>query len=1225
MATAERPRRTKVTPQRVARDPAVFNPLNQLRSTIRRYILLEGVLSACLFVAAWFALGLVLDFGFFKATGVDWVFAAHWFLRVFLLILAFTAVTVVVEGVLAAALFCVAALALGLTEYVGVAGLASVFGSRVWEWVDAAPLWFRLGTLLWVSFPLAVVIGFRLLRRLTKELSYETLALVLERRFPKLLGDRLITAVEMGNVKKMKKFGYSEEMLRATIAEARERVAKVPVSEVFNWRRLWLMALASVALVFGTVAVGLASHALATKSVEPARASWKFAHVTGIFLERNVALMNTPWPRRAHVELVAFPEREATVSRDIATVPITARAYKWVVADASVREGWRPMKWSDVTPGLVGREVPAIDAAALRRADDAERALPATIGDWHVDAVEARLFVPESAPDDSLASDALAYRNGLREKLGGDFDAVQEVFKSLNATADRPSMGRTLRKLELTRPEVKPDENGNPVTVQEPLKLQFFYRGVKFKGKGDLTPKQNNEYTGDVSGLKEDVYFYVEADDFQTPAQRIRLIPPPTLKRLYRVQEEPAYLHHAPATGTSFDDLKGRRQLMNEKNLSLTGERSVFVVPAGTQVTIHADPYSDDEGNVSENDAAVSAFATPVVGRFPGAVFGADGKVTQNPVPLTVTPGQGWTVTFRNALDDYDDTTRAALAVLKGCFPEKDGRANVDFRLKDPVEFKVTWTNRYNVSTTRSILIQVTQDQPPVVEVGVDVIRKLGPTYLVTPKARIPFNPDSFIKDDHGLSKVEYVFNYSAEDSDTVRGLRTKYALRSLLDATSVGDRFPAALLPRLHAENFRLLDKSDDRLTASVFVSEWANQNSRLRRDTPERLKELLAQPSGDDVNQEAVRKIELKNPDRDYFDLKELNDAGVIKILAPPGEVQQSYRMDLFVQATDNNADHDGGPRVTRSSEPIRLRIVSEGDLLLEISKEEEALGTRLDEALAQLAAAKRAYDFVRTSNGYKEETPEVVDTVKVRSQASVNAVDKSRDIVNTVLREFRRIARECEVNRVVEVTTKNYQGYCLKLEAILSEDPNAPVAFPKTLNLLNLVQGPLNTSRWAPLVAVTDAEQSLYALERQLQAIRKEIGESQSKEQLIKSLRKLRDDQLLVEKALLLMRKDWEDSVKSPDPKISEIGAVALTKGETKKLEHKIEWRQYKEDELVVKLTASDPSLVVPAQLKLDFEKNQFRFDYEVKAGAKDGTYKITLTPAVGKPVEVSVTVK
>ena len=51
----------------------------------------------------------------------------------------------------------------------------------------------------------------------------------------------------------------------------------------------------------------------------------------------------------------------------------------------------------------------------------------------------------------------------------------------------------------------------------------------------------------------------------------------------------------------------------------------------------------------------------------------------------------------------------------------------------------------------------------------------------------------------------------------------------------------------------------------------------------------------------------------------------------------------------------------------------------------------------------------------------------------------------------------------------------------------------------------------------------------------------------------------------------------------------------------------------------------ALGFPAELKLDFEKNQTAFEYEVKAGAKDGEYTLTLIPAVGEPVVVIVTVK
>lgn len=109
------------------------------------------------------------------------------------------------------------------------------------------------------------------------------------------------------------------------------------------------------------------------------------------------------------------------------------------------------------------------------------------------------------------------------------------------------------------------------------------------------------------------------------------------------------------------------------------------------------------------------------------------------------------------------------------------------------------------------------------------------------------------------------------------------------------------------------------------------------------------------------------------------------------------------------------------------------------------------------------------------------------------------------------------------------------------------------------------------------------------------------------------------------MLAWKRDEEDKLNSPTPTIGPVGALALSKGEAKKVQHKISWNQYKEDDLVVKVTASDPALTVPGELKLNYETHQFAFEYEVKAGAREGTYKVTLAPAVGKPVEVLVVVK
>ena len=90
------------------------------------------------------------------------------------------------------------------------------------------------------------------------------------------------------------------------------------------------------------------------------------------------------------------------------------------------------------------------------------------------------------------------------------------------------------------------------------------------------------------------------------------------------------------------------------------------------------------------------------------------------------------------------------------------------------------------------------------------------------------------------------------------------------------------------------------------------------------------------------------------DFFDLDAL------KLEADSGDVQPRYRVDLNVQATD--ANFDTGPRTAVNADPIRLLVVSSGDLLVEIGKEEEVLGAKLDER-CQARLCRDNYAFVNS----------------------------------------------------------------------------------------------------------------------------------------------------------------------------------------------------------------------------------------------------------------------
>ena len=502
-------------------DPKVYHPLDRLRGTVRRYVIIEGLLAAAVFVAGWFALGMLFDFGLFKVA--------------------------------------------------------------TWDWVLDAPLWLRAVVLVVSVLLLAGIVTFRIIGRLTKDLSYPALALVLERRFPKVLGDRLITAVELADVDRQVGYGYSRDMIRQTIAEARERVGTVPVNDVFNWRRLRRMALLAVGLVLAVLVAGFIAFAVGTGTANPVRFGWKFAHTAGVFAERNVLLWNTTWPRRAHLEFVGFDGTERRIPKDAAETDVQVKAYRWVVADRAAPMGWRPMTWGDL-PRFVGT-MPELPVAAFRAAADGE--LVGEPAGWTVDQVQAiGLDDPEARAKLVAALSGPEYES-LRDSLEG-------VFVELTEQAARPSMGRTLRRLDV------------------PDNVKLVYSGQTKSGDITLGPLKNQEFKARVSELKETIDFVVRAEDFRTPNRTITLIPPPMFTQLTRTEYQPAYLHHSPPEG-DYSALRGLQQRMADKPLSLTGDRTVITVKSGTELVLTAKADTD----------LTEAFLQPKVGILPGAKPGS--------------------------------------------------------------------------------------------------------------------------------------------------------------------------------------------------------------------------------------------------------------------------------------------------------------------------------------------------------------------------------------------------------------------------------------------------------------------------------------------------------------------------------------------------------------------------------------------------------------------------
>src|SRR5262249_30008298 len=153
------------------------------------------------------------------------------------------------------------------------------------------------------------------------------------------------------------------------------------------------------------------------------------------FLERDVALQQTPWPRQAHLDLVDFPESgELTVGRDAPPPRVAARAYRWVIADSNDPTGWRPLRWDDLNQELVGRAVPKLPKCDALRED------PMTVDTLERLAYESdEIVVPEAQKVRDEIKQAM--NNRIDEdpsdpakkttRVTQDYEEMQEVFKAL--------------------------------------------------------------------------------------------------------------------------------------------------------------------------------------------------------------------------------------------------------------------------------------------------------------------------------------------------------------------------------------------------------------------------------------------------------------------------------------------------------------------------------------------------------------------------------------------------------------------------------------------------------------------------------------------------------------------------------------------------------------------------------------------------------------------------
>jgi hypothetical protein len=1106
--------KTPVAPER-----DLLHPLERLRGIIYRFVTVDVILFVLLFLSFWFWLGLAVDYGAFKAFGLD-----------------------------------IAQQLTPLVRY-AVAGVLLV-------------------TLL-------AMIAVRVATLFRTELSDRALALVLEKRYPTVLEDRLITAIEMADVERVAREGYSADLVRNTIREARERIGQVDVRAVFNWGRLWKKAGLLVGLSVVGIVIAFAAHALAARKFDAPRAGNQFADVASIWAERNVLMWKTPWPRRALVQIVEFDDdghpNELRVGKGAAIPPkVAARAYKWVVADRTDPDGWRPLTVADL-PKHCNLTAPAVS--------------PAPVGATTIDDLEL---------------------------TAGQDPAVQDLLAKLEAVTDDLKNTRKVRKLIV------------------PSELTMRYDALQSKARMYLTLNRDatGRYASDVAGLSESVRFQVSAEDFTTARRQITLVPPPTFIDLYRDEYQPAYLHHAApalsaeeldpkgplakdnplAVGNPQYALRGLRQAFPGKRISITSDKSVFSVPIGTELTITAQadkPLKRVELKPVSANVPTSALLLPAQSPFDTfkVRFGADNPIRQ--------------------------TDRAT-------------------------EFQLVLTDTDNVSSTRTIAIQATDDAPPAVDVIVDpVIRRVGGYYYVTPVARIPFLPESKISDDTGLTGVRFEFKKTEEEAVSVVQARAMDAAAVVAAAATPFQPSPAPAAVLAHNKlwlfqygsgltkdasgNDRLPGVSVPRFSADDKSGDY----DRVVRHTLSQVRKWAADGLPADLPPQAVKAVKLSDAVGDAFDLQRwMPDL----LERKPGEVQPRYKVELFVVAKDGNVElvgKDGKPaepKTAKNLDPIRLQVVSEQDLLAEVAKDEEQQMTRMEDVM------KKATDgFTKlekessiltllppqppadpaAAKGWKDQ----LDSSAVRATDIQQDVNKVRDILSTMRTEYDKLYRELDTNRCGPNVLRKYQvtdpnmrknGYLDILKRIFD------TSLPKCEQSLAAYQSALATARRPSNEEVSVARTDYLALNRDLAELQTEIGIGQDLAKGREELRKIIAAQQNQGKNIKEIEKNESEKLFVPNVSVPRV--VQVQAGKTVTTQVSVEWRLYDKDEAYIAIdTPADSGLTVPKEMTVKSAGEELtKADLTITAGMKPGLYTVTLRPGPFKkdrpirPVELTVEV-
>lgn len=973
----------------------VRDPLQKLRGYIRRYVITQALTTLLISLAIWFWAILLLDFGSFYLLTFDWVQSLPSWFRALLLGLALAGICFMVElrKVMKVHVERHKDSTEGFAGWVAralqkpwlVFGLASpllltyfaiwiFLGVQRGEGAIPSPLMGLIVAGLLIAFAAVIVI-----KRLLYEFRDPALALVLERRFPQLLGDRLITAVELNNPKLAESYGYSPVMVEQTIREAADRVGELDPAEVFNWRRLYWQGFIALLLTIGAylfVGIGVSTAIYAKTDKVNAEGFSQFHDTSAILFERNVLLSDTRWPRKVHLEIVSPADAIHKIgegeSQDADSRKLVVRALKWVIADDAAEENWRALLWNDLTEDLAGVPVPEVTFP------DAWTSGMRYPNGLSVDEVEINLATP-----------AIRHLNPESRKVLMDF------ITALETRATESSMSRTMRRLEIPK-EVVIKLRGEETSIVKPLSN---------RGGGLFTAR--------IPELRDlEVTYNIHAADYISDTRTIITVPRPRLKKLIRDERHPAYFYY----DADEQYLKGKEQLIRLIPISVENTSSTDIpFYRGSTVVLRAETTKDLK---SDSVRVVAAKGSPPI-RDSVAIHQEGPRGIVATISNVNSP-----IEFDCEFIDTDNvkgthTIQIKLQVDKAPYSSKQAiiRAQpsrilrrVDDRYMITanalVPFNFDLLDDHGLSSVKyhyeMLQLRSSQDQArraAMTAGGITMPVGANP-WIVVPLAEYQQRLRGLLVE--GQKKIKGDWNVQ-QLAELLRQQNDRYEANISQKRDEMEAKANANVeLEKIYAELFRQRIEPKFSLIRNYKV--WEPDN--IQEPTP--LGEYLNNP---ELDMFRLERSELKG-----FDLSIAEP--LLKVIE--GNSQPKYAMQLYVEAKDNNIERPDGKGRSQSN-LYQFVIVEEPELLFEIGKEEQDLYDRFSNIITRIREGRDQFDKnLKLLTSGELESQEAKDKHYPFAAVSVETFlkEKFNDSVNdTILiyNNYYRIYQEMRTNRI------------------------------------------------------------------------------------------------------------------------------------------------------------------------------------------------------------------